>query len=329
MIRGMENKFDPRATLDPSEREAHDWVVRFASGQATPDDLKQGKLWCERSPVHAEAFARASRLWEGLRADVFGECPVPSARGHVFSPLTRRSLIGGTMAASVAGAAYFVVRPPFALWPSWTELAADYRTATGEQRRITLADRVMIEMNTQTSIGVQQAASGGDGINLISGEALIATNPGTSMVVTVAAGNGLARTSNARFNMRLDGVSICVTCLDGDVRVERGTAAVSLRTRQQVSYDEQKLGTVADIDPVAVTAWREGLLIFHATPLREVIAEVNRYRPGRIILISGELGEQLFSADFHIRNVDAVIPQVQRLFGARVTPLPGGVVLLG
>jgi transmembrane sensor len=328
MNRGVEDKFSPRAALDPIEREAHDWVVRFASGQATPDDLKEGKLWCERSLAHAEAFARASQLWEGLGKDAFGERPVSSARATVFRPPTRRALLGGVLAASAASTAYLVGRPPFALWPSWSELTADYHTVTGEQRRITLADRVTIEMNTQTSIGVQRAASGDAGIKLISGEALIAAVHGASTVVTVAAGEGFASTSNARFNMRYGGSSVCVTCLEGDVRVERG-AAVSLRARQQVSYDEQKLGAVTAIDPVAVTAWQDGLLIFHATPLREVIAEVNRYRPGRIVLISGQLGEQLFSADFHIRNVDAIIPQVQRLFGAKVTSLPGGIVLLG
>ncbi len=329
MVGETENEFNPRTALDPIEREAHDWVVRFAAGHATPDDLKEGKSWCDLSPAHAAAFARASLLWEGLGANVFDERPVASVSTVVSPSFTRRALIGGAMAASAAGAAYLVVRPPLGLWPSWSELTADYRTATGEQRRVTFAGRATIEMNTQTSIIVQRRASGGDGIKLISGEALIVTDSGASTVFTVAAGDGLARARNAKFNIRHDGFSVCVTCLDGVVQVERGAAAVSLQAREQVSYDRQKLGTVAAIDPGAVTAWQEGLLIFHATPLREVIAEVNRYRSGRIILMSDQLGERLFSADFHIRNVNAIIPEVQRLFGAKVTSLPGGIVLLG
>ena len=44
------------------------------------------------------------------------------------------------------------------------------------------------------------------------------------------------------------------------------------------------LGDVIGVDTVVVTAWRDGVLVFRNTPLVRVIEEVNRYRPGRIIL---------------------------------------------
>jgi transmembrane sensor len=328
MSRGTGGGSDnPREALDSIEREAHDWVVRFASGEATSADLREGKLWCERSPAHAAAFARASRLWDGLGPQVFTESH-RQLRSFASRPVARRAMLGGAMAASAAGAAYLLVRPPLGLWPSWSELTADYRTATGEQRRITLANRAAIDMNTQTSIAVQRAASGGDRIELISGEAVIATAPDAATSFVVIAGEGRARATNAKFNVRNEGTSVCVTCLEGDVQVERRAAAVLLRARQQVTYDGAGLGAIASIDPAAVTAWQEGLLVFHATPLRDVVAEVNRYRPGKIILMNDGLGRRLFSANFHIRNADAVIVEAQRLFGAKARSLPGGIVLL-
>ncbi len=65
------------------------------------------------------------------------------------------------------------------------------------------------------------------------------------------------------------------------------------------------------------------------TPVSQVIAEVNRYRPGRVILTNETLGQQLFSARLSIKNIDRVIAQVAEIFNARTTELPGGVVLLG
>jgi transmembrane sensor len=317
----------PRDALDPIDREAQDWVVRFASGEATSDDLQEGKRWCEQSPAHAAAFARASRLWDGLGPGAFAGQPHVGRRAALVR-MTRRAVIGGAVAASAAGAAALVVRPPFALWPSWSELTADYRTATGEQRHITLAGRASIEMNTQTSIVVRRGTSAGGQIELVAGEAMIATLPGASAPLTVTAGEGRAQASNARFNLRRDRAAACVTCLDGTVQVEYGTATLALQERQQITYDGRGLGKIAAVDPAVVTAWQDGMLIFHATPLRQVIEDVNRYRPGRIILMNEQLAARLFSADFHIRNVDAVIPQIQRLFGAKVTSLPGGIVLL-
>lgn len=318
---------NPRDALDVIEREAHDWVVRFASGEAMPTDLHEGKLWCERSPAHATAFAKASRLWDGLKPDVFSD--VPHSRSRVGArPLTRRVMLGGAIAASAAGAVYVGRHPPLGLWPSWSELAADYRTETGEQRRISLADSVSVDMNTQTGIAVGQAASDAVQIELISGEAVIATMPAAWKAVVVTSGDGRVSATRAKFNLSNDGYSVCVTCLDGDVQVTHQTAAVSLTAGQQVTYDRDGLRAIVASDPAAVTAWQEGRLVFRATPLTDVITQVNRYRRGRIILMNAGLGTKLFSAVFHIRNVDSVVGQIERLFGAKATALPGGIVLL-
>lgn len=82
-------------------------------------------------------------------------------------------------------------------------------------------------------------------------------------------------------------------------------------------------------DPAFVTAWQGGIVIFHSTPVAEVIAEVNRYRSGKIILTNDALGRERFSARFRIENIERVIGQIEQIFGARATALPGRIVLLG
>jgi transmembrane sensor len=317
----------PREALDRVEREAHDWLVRFASGQATPADLNEGKRWCERDPAHAAAFQRATRMWEALGPEAFqASRPAPS---RIMSPvMSRRLLLGGGAAAMAASAAHLVIQPPLGLWPSWSEMAADYRTRTGERRRIVVADNAVVEMNTQTSIAMRHVAKDVAGLELISGEAMVATPPDTTARFVVTSGDGQASGSGAKFNMRNDGRSVCVTCIEGDVRVAHGAATASLHAREQVSYDRSGLGAAITIDPVTITAWQEDLLIFHAQPLRDVVTEINRYRSGKIIVVNPSLGARLFSANFRVRNVDTVVEQVQKLYGATVTSLPGGIVLL-
>lgn len=89
------------------------------------------------------------------------------------------------------------------------------------------------------------------------------------------------------------------------------------------------MSAIRTVDPAIVTAWRDGFLVFHATPLAEAIEEINRYRSGKIILIDDALGHRLFNARFRIANVDEVVGQIRQVFGARITSLPGGIVLLG
>ncbi|MDE1174712.1 MAG: DUF4880 domain-containing protein [Parvibaculaceae bacterium] len=314
---------------EPLKREAWNWVLRMTSGHATRADMAALERWCAQSPLHARAFTRASGRWNAFGPAI--ESVLREEGGMPSSPVTRparrlgrRAFLGGALAASAAGAAVMIARPPLDLWPSISEFAADYRTATGEQRHIMLAGSVSVEMNTRTSLNIL-SASHGDRIELITGEAAVTAG---SQSIEVMAANGRALAQNAQFNIRYDGPTVCVTCLGGVVLVEQQGRSVSVQQKQQVSYTGHSLGQTMPIDPMTVTGWRKGDLFFQNEPLAQVIEEVNRYRSGKIILMNGELGQRRFTARFRLDRLDVVVTQLQATFGARVTSLPGGVVLV-
>ncbi len=97
---------------------------------------------------------------------------------------------------------------------------------------------------------------------------------------------------------------------------------------QQVSYSDAGLGSVESVDVDRATSWRSGLLVFQNRPLAEVIGEVNRYRPGRIIITNEDLGRRVVNGTFRGDQVDTFIAQIEQLFGAKVTRLPAGLLLL-
>jgi transmembrane sensor len=241
----------------------------------------------------------------------------------------RRAFLSGALAGAAAAVGYLVVRPPFGLWPSISEFSADYRTKTAEQKHLALADGVSVQMSAQTSITIHPTSdSNATHIELIAGEAMVTAGMTTKPFV-LTAGNGRTIAQAASVDIRYVDSNVCVTCIDGEVRVEQGSAAASLQSGQQLIYSAQALSSVRTVDPVAVTAWREGILVFHETPLAEAIEEINRYRPGRIVVVNDALGARLFNARFRIENIDEVVDQVRQVFDARVTSLPGGIVLLG
>ncbi|MCA6109659.1 FecR family protein [Bradyrhizobium cenepequi] len=315
------------------EHEAYAWVVRFVSGQASPADIKALKEWSARSPAHAEAFDQASKVWKALdpaRRKVLSENVLafpPAARSAAASQrFGRRAFLSGAIAASAAGAAFLALRPPLELWPSLSEFSADYRTHTGEQRGITLAGSVSVEMNTQTSIALRSSSGNSDRFELIAGEALVFA-PKSS--VTVLAADGRVVASGARFNVRYVGQPVCVTCLDGVVEVATPVKAVTLSAGRQVIYSASGIGESTTIDPRVVTSWKDGVVIFDGTPISEVIAEINRYRHGKVILTNAALGRERFNARFKIENIDRVVDQIAQVFGVRTRSLPGGITLLG
>ena len=325
---------DIPADLDPVKREAYDWIVRFMAGQMTPADIAAMKAWYRQSPTHEAAYAEARRVWTSLgpiasesRLGSGREQVIPITRARRMSPAmpSRRMFLGGGLAAAAASVAYVAVRPPLDLWPSYSELMADFRTGAGERRQVSLSDQVSLDLNTRTSIAVRAQSAEATQIEVLSGEAAISTGAPS---LTVVAADGRVTATNAEFNLRCDGAEVSITCLKGRLDVLRNGVAMTLTERQQVSYGSQGMGMPAAIDPDNVTSWQHGVLTFDATPVDQVVAEINRYRPGRIILMNGDIGRRLFNARIKVAETDKIIVQIVHIFGAKARALPGGVVLL-
>ncbi|WP_316203254.1 FecR family protein [Bradyrhizobium sp. SZCCHNS3051] len=327
---------DSQSDKDQTLRQALAWVIRLHSGEATSDDATALTSWRQRSPEHEAAFRQAVTLWRG-----FGDATRKLAGDAAFvkaaslpepmprAGLGRRALIGGAIAAaaSVAGG-YLALRPPLDLWPSLQELSADMRTAKGERRSVALASDASLVLNTQTSIALRPA-DGPRRFELISGEAAVQCGSTARDPVVIDAAGGQITASQADFNLKcLDGL-VTVSCLDGSVDVACKGRVVKLVKAQQISYSGDKgLGSTSRLDLDTAKAWQNGLLIVRDWPVSRLVTEINRYRPGKIVVLDEQLGRRMISGTFHLDRLDDFISQAENLFGAKARSLPGGLVLL-
>jgi transmembrane sensor len=324
------------------EEQAETWLLRMRSGSATHADAEAFRRWCASDPRHAQAIEELQRVWGtlGTATSTLGDDAWEMGRAwgkraegaQRFRP-GRRALIAGGGAAAAAWLAFV---PPLQLWPAVTDLRADFRTDKGEQRQFAMADGVVVDLNTQTRIDILPGNNAGEaGIVLLTGEAEIAAGmsanamprtPGRGFMVVAASGR--VHTRMARFTVRRSGNQVCVTCVDGAVDIDHPSRRLSLSAAQQVIYDDRGVQPVARVDLDNVTAWRRGLLVFDDVPLARVVDEINRYRPGKLILRNPQLGESRVNAQFSIRRLDDAILTIRDLYGAHVTELPGKIVLL-
>jgi transmembrane sensor len=313
------------------EEQAWAWLSLLTSGQANVQDAERFRHWVRSSPAHQAAYNEAMVRRSAFKAEaktllrVAPDAAASHARALRGKPqANRRAFLGAAIGAAAAGVA--VVYPPFGWWPAAAEWRADYRTATGEQRTLALADSVGVTLNTQTSIRRQIAEGETVGLDLIAGEAAIDVNRTKPFTVTAAAGRSVAE--SGQFEVRnLDG-KVCVTCIAGAVRVEHAAGMRSLRARQQAIYDADSIGDTVDIDPAAVSAWRKGALLFKQTPLAAVVDEINRYRPGRVVLLNRSVRNKAVTGSFPIKSLDVALLQLQRAFGLDARSLPGSVLIL-
>jgi transmembrane sensor len=325
----MRDFSENEAEFDPLLRESLGWIVRLTSGEATQADADTFGQWQARSSEHKNAFREALRLRQMLRMagqEVVARHPVQLQSRRAPSIVGRRAVLGGALAACAIGGMF--EGADLGLWPALSELEADYRTGTGEQRKVALATGLALQMNTRTSVSVDSKAPQPK-IELISGEAIISADLNPEMRLTVTAGDGVVHASKANFDVRYNRRLACVTCVSGDVAVRLAGQGTVLGPGQQVTYadGQNALGSVTAVDTTTAIAWSQGLLIFHDRPLAEMLAEVNRYRPGRIILANRELAQRTFNGVFHIDDLDAVLAQLRKL-GVNVHPIGAGIVLV-
>lgn len=303
------------------------------SGEATEKDAAEITAWRAQSPAHELAFRSAVRLRRLVRVAEGVEQPetiglfsnVASLDEQRTKKHSRRGFLGGAIAASVAGGMLMVGRS-LDLVPSIAELGAKHRTGAGERRIVHLDDGAIVELNTRTSINVRTDLAM-PAVELISGEAVLTS--GRSGSAALVAGKGTSTGKHGQFSARRTGDEICVTCLSGEVEVDWGNEHRRLVAPQEVRYDENGIGAVS-VQPnmAALTAWRKGTLIFQEMPMRQVVQEINRYRDGRVVLANSTLGGRRLSGTYDIDRLDEFFDQAELAVGAKVTRLPGNVVVL-
>jgi transmembrane sensor len=325
------------------QKEAQHWLLRLTSGTATAYDARAFKAWCGQSPAHVQAFAEMRRLWENLgpaaamltarqqQNTVTGAAPAAPAStpgGPRMQPrrMSRRAFLGGAVAAT---AALMAMRPPLQLWPSLSDMVADYHTATGEQKDIELgADRVL-HMNTQTTVNLRKEGGSVVGLELVAGEIQLRNSSTTSPSFTVYAGDGRIQIhGQTRCNIRCVGSDIQVTSLDGTSTLQYLGRQTVLHTAQQADYGDGRIGPVVAADIEATMAWRRRVLIFDGRPLAEVIEEINRYRPGKIILTNPQLAARKVQARISLNQLADIAALIHDEYGAKVDDLPGGIMIL-
>lgn len=306
--------------------QARAWAAKFKAGKPTTQDLAELRDWCARSPAHGLAWSRAAHdsrtLDEAMRVFVAvqaGRAPRPAGF------LTRRRWMLGAAAGSALGAVVVagMVRPPLGLWPSWEELGADYRTGTGEQRELTLAAQVQVMLNTQTSIAVQ-GEEGLPRVTLIRGEAAISAPTACEVV----AGAGSLRLEQADVEIRrLADDRVRVRCQQGRAELRHPAGMVAIAAGQEVLYDDRRVGQPAPLRQPE-SSWRQGMVVFDGLPLRQVVQEINRYRPGRVVLLDDGLAERRFTARVRITDLEEALNLLEAAYHLRMRRM-GDVVLIG
>lgn len=304
---------------------AIDWLVRLGSGRASPQDRLAFLRWRRISPAHEAAAREAEMLLRDLgdtrQADAVRRDPHAGARlmpRAVSGPvLRRRVFIGGGIAASAAVAAIGI-----GAFGPMAAFYADYATRVGERRRVELADGSIVTLNTATALSVDFSDERRR-IRLYGGEALFEVAKDPDRPFSVVSDQAEARALGTVFAVRRTDLCSDVVVSEGVVEVRLGASeAIRLVAGQRLGTGSNDSPLPMAVDAGQATAWQRGKLIFNRRPLQAVVAELERYRPGRIVIVGDRLKNLQITGVFDLDDPDRLLRTLQSATQARISQLP-------
>jgi transmembrane sensor len=201
-------------------------------------------------------------------------------------------------------------------------------TRTAEQRQAILDDGSQVTLDAQTLLSLAFSERRRD-INLDAGAAIFDVAHDPQKPFVVQAGEVRVTAIGTVFEVRHQGRGVRVTCTEGVVTVQSpGQAEQRLRAGEQLIFGNSKTPQFHQVDSDSAVAWQYGQLKFRQRPLAELIEELNRYRPGRIILAAADKAERPVSGLFHLSRPEEALQHIVQSQGLQAAYYPGGVVLL-
>jgi len=324
---------DTRVLPTPAQEQAALAWLSLLHDQPSSGDQATFSHWLQADPAHAEAYAQAQVIWElsEVPARTLADEDALALQGYLNAMnRSRRSSVRRWSGGLALAASLLLMVSMGAGWqPSrwFDDLGADYVSAPGQVRSVTLADRSVITLDADSAIAVD-FSRGERHVEVRRGAAFFSVSH-TGEPFVVDANQGEARVLGTQFEVRLQPMGAQVSVLSGRVGVTPGKGAEQqvLGADQQVAYSAGQARALQAIDAQAQLAWRQGWLNYYKAPLADVVQDLRRYYPGRIVLLNDELGTRRISGSFPSHDPQAVLASLQGLLGFEQNHL-GSLIIL-
>ena len=293
--------------------QAIQWMIKLRFNVADDASTAAFERWLHSSAEHQQVWQRVATM-----NDDFNQLPAQLGRRTLSGARQRISrreslkLLG--LMAGAAGLTWF--GRDYTPLPA---LVADYRTATGEQRRVTLDDGSQVQLNSATAIDSTFNAERRK-VQLRQGEIVVQPS-GDSRPFWVLARNADLRAQGARLLVREEAQGTLVA-------VQQGSVAVFADRHDANARQVIPPGAVVLIDrhsirpPVAngldPWAWSDGVISAHNMRLDDFLSELARYRNGLLRCSEAVAGLRV-SGTYQLSDTDQVLTLVAQSLNVDVT----------
>ena len=289
--------------------QAAEWLTTLMSGESTPAEKTAWQQWRQAHPDHERAWKHIESVSGGLR-----ELDGPASRqallqsSHSPSISRRGSLRLLAWVSAIGLTGWCGARSEYA--PGMARAAlADLSTGVGERRELALPDGTRLHMNSGSAVNIRFTDTQRM-LQLVRGEVFIATaretrRPYRPFLVETA--DGQAQALGTRYSVRQEDGRTSVAVEQGAVRLtpREGAGSLVVQAGQGGAMTARSIVPAHAVSP-DIWAWRQGLLLADAMPLRDFLHELSRYRHGLLGCDDAVAGLRI-SGVFPLADLDAVL----------------------
>ncbi|SFL46970.1 FecR family protein [Pseudomonas sp. NFACC46-3] len=303
---------------------AAQWFVRLQAPAMSVEERQRFEAWLDEHANHRDEIQLLQGIWSAtdlLPKERLRALCEPPAKRPKRRPLLRYAVAAGLFAVALGLGL-------FSGLSSSTDYSGEYATVLGERRHIALPDGSMIDLNSRSRVRIQFAHRQRR-VELVEGEALFSVEHDAGRPFTVDAGNGQVTVTGTRFDVRRDADKTRVAVAQGSVKVQGRAAPPAqlaiLTAGLGTQIDAQgKVATPYAVNAEALTAWRNGKLVFNNAPLKEVAEEVSRYRTRPLRVGSAAVGDLRLTSVFRADDPEALLKALPSILPVAVRNLDDG-----
>ncbi|ARO15824.1 anti-FecI sigma factor, FecR (plasmid) [Ketogulonicigenium robustum] len=302
-----------RPAVDGGPDEASAWIALLVSGRATAQDAADLRAWQAASPENAAAYQAALRVWHDVGPALAQSGAAVGARRAVSRRAVLRGGVGLALAVGGAGVASQVL----GLGPFGD--GAAHVVGVGGRADLRLQDGSAVVLDGGSRM-TPEMDSGARGMHLLAGAAQVQVAAEASQPFALRARDWRAIAApGAEIAVVLGAQSDCIECLSGDLAV----AGIAVPAGHRMVRSADDVYRIEAAPPEAMAAWRAGYLVFQDRPLADVVADINRHRRGRIVVMRAGADAMRVSGVFHLQRPDEILPQIKSVLGFQTITLPG------
>jgi transmembrane sensor len=252
------------------------WHARLDRG-ANAALRAEFERWLALDLQHRMAYADICALAYAL------EQAAPESRAAFASPARRAPVRGWLAGAALALLLVLTVWQGARPWDRWR---ADLATAEGESRSEMLADGSRVWLGADSALALDFSAAARR-VHVLRGEAFFEVRSDPARPFSVQAAEVEATAVGTRYAVAHRAAGrIAVEVEEGIVAlaVARGTPT-RLTAGDAASVAPDGTATAGRVSRSAF-AWREGVLVFDEAPVADVVARLDAWIPGRVVLLA-------------------------------------------